>query len=84
MLGMICMGGYNEVKAKILAALNEIDGLTAKEVANFVGGSHESVGMALLRYHRQGLVSRYTREGKTRVYTLTTRGLERLEYLQSL
>ena len=58
--------------------------LTAKEVASIIGGSHESVAMALLRYHRQGLVSRYISEGKTRVYRLTERGLQRFEYLQSV
>lgn len=78
------MGEYNEVKKEILSLLDEVGGATAKEAAGYVGRSHESVAMALLRYHRQGLVSRYVSEGKTRVYRLTNRGVERLEYLQSL
>ena len=81
MPGMICMAGYNDVKKEILAILDEMGELTAREAAGIVGRSHESVAMALLRYHRQGLVSRYTREGKTRVYKLTDKGVERLEYL---
>ena len=78
------MSGYNEVKRELLALLYDVGKLTSKEAAELLGWGHESAAMALLRYHRQGLVSRYTLTGKTRVYELTNRGLERLEYLQSL
>ena len=75
------MSRYNEAKREILEALEDLGEATAEEVAGFLGRSHESVSMALLRYHRQGLVSRQTLEGRTKIYQLTQRGMERLWYL---
>ena len=77
------MSGYNEAKFEILDVLEGLGEATAGDVAGILGRSHESVSMALLRYHRQGLVSRYSLWGRAKVYRLTERGFERLEYLKS-
>ena len=77
------MSGYNEAKLAILTELDEVGEATAGDIAEYLTKSHESISMALLRYHRQGLVSRYTVEGRTKVYEITERGIERLEYLSS-
>ena len=63
--------------------LEEVYEASARDMAIQLGRTHESVGMAVLRYHRWGLVSRYTAEGKTKVYQLTERGLKRLKWLRS-
>ena len=77
------MSEYNEAKLEILEALEELGEATVEDVTSMLDRSHESVGMALLRYHRHGLVSRYRAQGRTRMYQLTERGMERLEYLRS-
>jgi len=61
------MSGYNEAKLEILDALHEPGEATALIVFDHLDRTRESVGMALLRYHRQGLVSRYTLKGRTKV-----------------
>jgi len=38
--------------------------------------------VALVRYHRQGLLSRKTVGFVTKVYTITEKGIERLLWLQ--
>ena len=77
------LSDYNEAKLEILEALEELGEATVEDVASMLDRSYESVGMALLRYHRHGLVSRYKVQGRIRMYSLTDRGLERLEYLRS-
>jgi DNA-binding transcriptional ArsR family regulator len=77
------MSDYNVAKLEILGALEELGEATVEDVASYLGRTHEGVGMALLRYHRHGLVGRYRVRGRTRMYQLTERGLERLEYLRS-
>jgi DNA-binding MarR family transcriptional regulator len=77
------LSDYNEVKLEILEALEELGEATVEDVASMLGRSYESVGMALLRYHRHRLVSRYRARGRIRMYSLTERGMERLEYLRS-
>ena len=72
---------YNEAKKEILDALERLGESTAVEIARYLGRSHESTSMALLRYHRQGLLSRETIVARTKVYTITDRGSKRLEYL---
>ena len=78
------MSSYNEAKLEILEALEELGEATVEEVASLLDRSHEGVGMALLRYHRQGLVGRHRVRGRIRMYALTERGQERLDYLKSL
>ena len=75
---------YNEAKKEILEALEALgESITSREIAKYLSRSHKNVSMALLRYHRQGLVSRYTIDVRTKVYTLTDRGSNRLKYLRS-
>jgi DNA-binding PadR family transcriptional regulator len=76
------VSGYNVVKKMILETVEDLGEVTAYELAEILERSYESVAMALMRYHRQGLLSRDTEEGRRKVYKITDRGIERLEYLQ--
>ncbi len=77
------MCGYNERKLEVLSVLSAIIEGTSFTVAVMVGCAHETAAMALLSYYRQGLLSRYQLEGsRARVYSLSLRGCERLEWLQ--
>jgi hypothetical protein len=77
---------YNELKIRILAlfeSTQEIDslkvrGLLAKDKS--VSLTDKAVEMALMRYWRQGLLSRTRRSGMFR-YSITERGLARREWL---
>lgn len=75
--------GYNQVKREVLEALDAEGEATAGDLAFLLGRSDASTAMALLRYHRQGLVSRFTVAHNAKVYALTDRGYERLVYLRS-
>ena len=76
--------GYNELKLEILEEAENWEEVTAGVMANALGRTHSSVSMAMLRYHRQGLLSRYTINlCNEKVYSLTYRGLERLEWLRA-
>jgi len=77
------VSGYNEAKLEILSILEEVYEGSARALALQLGRTHESVGMALFRYHQWGLVSRYNAEGRTKVYQLTERGQERLKWLRT-
>jgi len=57
-LGRIGIAEYNEVKKEILSLLDELNEAASKGVAGYIYRIHESVTIALLRYHRQGLISR--------------------------
>ena len=81
---------YNERKLTILEAVDnlDLDEATSQEVYEHLIENGDDVGlsavqMALLRYHRQGLLSRRKIESVTRVYTLTDKGLERLKWLKA-
>ena len=77
---------YNELKIRILSLFEstaELDSLRirqllAKEKA--VQLTDKAVEMALMRYWRQGLLSRTRRSGMFQ-YSLTERGLARREWL---
>lgn len=73
--------GYNELKLEVLEEADNWEEVTAGDMANALGRTHPSVAMAMLRYHRQGLLSRYTIHRNEKVYSLTDRGLERLDWL---
>ena len=50
---------------------------------NYARARAQAAAMALLRYHRMGLVSRFKLKGsRTRVYSLTKKGQERLDWLR--
>ena len=72
--------GFNEFKLLILEALEGGES-AAGDLASL--GSREAVSMALMRYHRMGLLHR-RREGHGYVYSLSQRGIERLEYLRDV
>ncbi|GAG76113.1 unnamed protein product, partial [marine sediment metagenome] len=73
--------GYNELKLEVLEAFVNWEKVTAGDMANALGRTHTSISWALLRYHRMGLLSRYTIHRNEKVYALTPRGLERLDWL---
>ena len=76
---------YNEAKLEILDAIRTFGELTAMEISLITHRTPENSSMRLLCYHRQGLLSRrkVPGRGKTRGYSLTERGLERLTWLES-
>lgn len=73
---------YNELKLEVLEEADNWDEFTVGDMAKALGRTHCSIAMAVLRYHRHGLLSRYTTNRKNeKVYALTDRGLERLDWL---
>ena len=72
--------GYNVVKKEILEILSELGEVTVRDIADITDRSYESVAMALLRYHRQGLL--YRSGGREKIYELTEKGLERLNWIE--
>ena len=74
---------YNEAKAEILDVTRTLGTVTAKEIALITNRTPEAASMALLRYHKQGLLSRSTLKGRTKGYILSERGRERLNWLES-
>lgn len=74
---------YNQAKLEILSAIETLGEVTAMEIALFMNSTQRCAAMNLLGYHRQGLLSRRTLKGRTKVYTLTERGRERLAWLSS-
>ena len=73
--------GYNELKLELLEEADNWEEVTAGDMARALRRTHCSIAMAMLRYHRQGLLSRHTIHRNEKVYALTDRGLERLEWL---
>jgi DNA-binding transcriptional regulator PaaX len=77
---------YNELKIRILGLFEptrEFDSLKIRELLateKTLKLTDKAVEMALLRYWRQGLVSRTRRAGRFQ-YALTERGLARKEWL---
>ena len=80
---------YNELKELLLHFLSREGSSQSKEIANSLELSIGNTKMAMLRLRRQGLVSRSPGEriGKGRrpnIYSVTGRGVERLEWLERL
>jgi hypothetical protein len=77
---------YNELKIRILSlfeSTGELDSRRIRELlakAKAVQLTDKAVEMALMRYWRQGLLSRTRRSGMFQ-YSLTERGLARKEWL---
>jgi DNA-binding transcriptional regulator PaaX len=77
---------YNELKIRILSlfeAAQELDSLKVRELLaaeKTLRLTDKAVEMALMRYWRQGLLSR-TRKSRRFQYSLTERGLARKEWL---
>jgi DNA-binding transcriptional regulator PaaX len=77
---------YNQLKEMILRALSELGEETSLGLMERLRGegaaiSEKALQMALLRYYRQGLLSRRRRKGLYR-YSLTDKGRRRLEWLK--
>lgn len=74
---------YNERKLVVLSAVYELEEATVSDVWEAMDDyvSLSAIGMSLLRYHRQGLLNR--RGGKEKIYEITNKGLERLEWLEN-
>jgi len=85
----------NELKYRVLKAVEELDGgtgVTSGELAEELGKKQENISKQLLRYNRQGLLSREKEDLKNvrdgRVYRnrryrydLTRKGRKRKDYL---
>jgi DNA-binding PadR family transcriptional regulator len=77
---------YNEMKRLILSLFRAETPLTGQSVAERLRTekklaiSLRAVQMALMRYHRQGLLHREKRSGRY-VYSLTDKGGRRLQWL---
>ena len=79
MAGSALLSFYNERKLDILRIAESEAGITSNSLADLMDS--KAASMALMRYHRMGLLSR-SRDGGEYVYVITERGLERLEYLE--
>jgi len=75
--------GYNEAKRDILDIIRTRGETTAMEIALITNRTTENSSMRLMNYHKQGLLSRRKIHGKERGYSISDRGLERLEWLDS-
>ncbi len=77
---------YNELKIRILGLFESAGELDSVKIRELLAKEKElrltdkAVEMALMRYWRQGLLSRTRRSGLFR-YSLTERGLARKEWL---
>ena len=74
---------YNERKLLVLRAVYELQEATVYDVWIYLDEdvSYSAIGMSLLRLHRQGLLYRYS---YPKIYSLSERGVERLNWLESI
>jgi DNA-binding transcriptional regulator PaaX len=78
---------YNELKLNILQVLSQTGPLDSSSLGEAIAESKKiildihALRMALMRYHKQGLLKRERAEGVFR-YALTERGLQRLRWLE--
>jgi len=72
---------FNIAKTEILAAIRDLGELTSMEISMTTQRTPENSSMLLLNYYRQGLLHRRKLHGKTMGYSITERGLERLNWL---
>jgi hypothetical protein len=78
---------YNVLKLRVLRLLSKLGPIDSGSLANSIAESQESkldihaLRMALMRYHKQGLLRR-ERSGGSFHYCLTERGIQRLRWLE--
>ena len=77
---------YNQLKGAVLEILSGSDeetslGLLRRLREGGIEVSEKALQMAILRYYRQGLLSRRRRQGLYR-YSITAKGKGRLEWLR--
>ena len=82
------MAGYNETKFAVLTFLEGQGEATALEVAEYLGITSFGASSYLLKLHRSGLLGRRRlRKGKRvsreRVYYITGKGFEKLQWLET-
>ena len=82
------MAGYNETKFAVLSFLESQGEATAQEVAEYLGITPFGTSSYLLKLHRSGLLGRRRlRKGKRvsreRVYYITGKGFEKLQWLET-
>ena len=76
------MVGYNERKFSVLEYLVEEGSCTSEDLSRELAFEIHAARMSLLRYHRQQLLHRRTVPGgREKLYTLTSKGLERYYFL---
>ena len=73
--------GYNKLKLELLAEADNWEEITAGDMAKELVRTPNSISKAMSRYHHMGLLSRYTIYRNEKVYSLSDRGRERLEWL---
>jgi DNA-binding MarR family transcriptional regulator len=76
------LSGRNEAKYETLKYIDETGFATGSEIAEYRGVTHGCQSTLLKRYWGFGLLHRGSGEGKEKVYTLSDRGEERLEWLE--
>ena len=74
------MSERNEAKYETLKYIDETGFATGSEIAEYRGVTHGAQSTLLKRYWGYGLLHRCSGEGKEKVYTLSQRGDERLEW----
>ena len=78
---------YNALKLRILRLLSKTGPTDSSSLASTISEGKEftldihALRMALMRYHKQGLLKR-ERAGGTFTYALTERGIQRLRWLE--
>jgi DNA-binding MarR family transcriptional regulator len=72
----------NEAKFETLNFIDEFGFARSSEIAEFRDVTHGCQSTLLRRYWKQGLLHRFSGEGKEKIYTLSERGEERLDWLR--
>ena len=76
--------GYNETKLLVLDLIS-MGSATAREVADYLDITHAGAASYLLKLHLQGLLGRGKESGsQERLYHLTDKGMDRLDWLRNL
>jgi len=76
------IAGYNEAKTEILDTIQKLGEATTREIALITNKRCENASILCLQYHRHGLLAR-RRMGRAYSYSLTERGVERLDWLRA-
>jgi DNA-binding MarR family transcriptional regulator len=76
------LSSRNEAKYETLKYIEDRGFATGSEISEYRGVTHGAQSTLLKRYWKYGLLHRCTGEGKEKIYTLSERGYERLEWLE--
>jgi hypothetical protein len=75
------LGIRNQAKYESLKYIDGVGFASSAEIAEYRGVTHGCQSTLLRRYWRDGLLQRCSGEGKEKIYTMSSRGDERLEWL---